>query len=152
MVMAALTAIIVPTQLPERKPFAAQAAARPAPGAEPSPEDLDDGKRQTMVWHQLGYSLERPFTLAAVEVSTLMMLEVFYGWDPYVSGICFTAICSLGIAVALAALLLVQAGSIKESSLFFVAACSAIVGCSFLFDEGHAKAWTLLLAEAILYT
>lgn len=152
MVMATLTAIIVPTQLPERKPFAAQAAARRAHGVEQSPEDLDDGKRQTMVWHQVGYALERPFTLAAVEVSTMMMLEVFYGWDPYFSGICFTAICSLGIAVALAALILVQAGYIKESSLFFVAACSAIVGCSFLFDEGHAKAWTLLLAEAIVYT
>jgi len=153
MAMATFTAIIVPTQLPERKPFAAQAAARPAPAAvEQRPEDLDDEKRQTMVWHQVCYSLERPFTLAAVEVSTLMMLEVFYGWDPYFSGICFTAICSLGIAVALAALILVQAGYIKESSLLFVATCSAIVGCSFLFDEGHAKAWTLLLAEAIIYT
>lgn len=64
------------------------------------PEDLPDEDREKIVWNMIWYAVERPFTLSAVEVSTLMMLEVFYNWDPYWTGLCFTIVCSLGIAMS----------------------------------------------------
>ena len=42
--------------------------------------------------HVSRYSYERPFTLSAIEVATIMLLEVSYGWSPELCGASFMVI------------------------------------------------------------
>jgi len=115
-------------------------------------EKMNDPERERIVWNMIWYAFERPFTLAAVEVSTLMMLEVYYGWDPYQTGICFTAVCSLGIFMSIFSTVALAKGWWKESNVFIVSAASSIFGCLFLFEIVHVPGWTLLVADCIIYT
>eukprot|EP00913_Durusdinium_trenchii_P026388 g24760.t1 len=115
------------------------------------PEDLPDSQREQMVWHMIWYAVERPFTLAAVEVSTLMMLEVYYGWDPYWTGLCFTGVCSVGILMSAFTTAPWQR-SRTESWVFMIAAASSILGCFVLFDIAATPGWFLLVADCIIYT
>ncbi|CAJ1407936.1 unnamed protein product [Effrenium voratum] len=119
---------------------------------EVKPEDLCDADRKAMVWNMIWYAFERPLTLAAVEVSTLMMLEVFYGWDPYWTGLSFTAVCSLGIVMSGFTTVMLNKGIFKESYVFMISAASSILGCLFLFEIVPTPGWMLLLADGIIYT
>jgi len=152
LVLLGLATVFIPSKLSDRSVISEEPLGAARADGTTHPEDLSDESRGKIVWYQVLYAFERPLTLAAVEVATLMMLEVFYGWDPYYSGIVFTFVCSFGIVVSVLSLVLVESGYLQETTLLLTAAASALVGCLFLFDTGHAKAWTLLVADAIIYT
>jgi len=115
-------------------------------------EAMPEPERERVVWNMIWYAFERPFTLAAVEVSTLMMLEVYYGWDPYMTGICFTAVCSLGIVMSIGTTVALVKGWVIESHVFIISAASSIIGCLFLVEIVPTPGWTLLIADCIIYT
>ncbi|CAJ1353402.1 unnamed protein product, partial [Effrenium voratum] len=156
---AAFSALIMPVSLrtTEDAPTERIDASEDSPeetvdALEDSPEDLPDQDREYVVKNMILYSFERPFTLAAVEVCTVMMLELNYGWDPYYSGIVFTVVCSFGILATVVVTIFIQTKCVTESAAFMVAASLPLVSCMFLFDTGHSRAWTLLVADAGIYT
>jgi len=116
------------------------------------PEDLTDKERETVVWNMILFAFERPFSLAALEASTVMLLEVIYGWDPYYSGIVFPMVCSVGIVASIMTTLLMEYELVSESRLFLGAVLLSMISCFGLFDVGKAHVATLLLASAGIYT
>ncbi|CAE7347657.1 rib-1 [Symbiodinium microadriaticum] len=98
-------------------------------------EAMPEPERERVVWNMIWYAFERPFTLAAVEVSTLMMLEVYYGNSK--KCICFTAVCSLGIVMSIGTTVALVKGWVIESHVFIISAASSIIGCLFLVEIGR---------------
>jgi len=145
---------IMPTEIPKEPPQSdgTEDIADFSATGDSKPEDLPDSQREQMVWHMIWYAVERPFTLAAVEVSTLMMLEVYYGWDPYWTGLCFTGVCSVGILMSAFTTVMLVKGRFQESWVFMIAAASSILGCFVLFDIAATPGWFLLVADCIIYT
>ena len=115
-------------------------------------EAMGEPEREQVVWNMIWYAFERPFTLAAVEVSTIMMLEIYYGWDPYIAGIYFTAVCSLGIIMSVFTTISLLKGWLTESYVFLASAASSIMGCLLLLEFVPTPGWTLLIADCIIYT
>jgi len=115
-------------------------------------EAMGEPEREQVVWNMIWYAFERPFTLAAVEVSTIMMLEIYYGWDPYITGIYFTAVCSLGIIMSMFTTVALVKGWLTESYVFLASAASSILGCLLLLEFVPTPGWTLLVADCIIYT
>jgi len=144
---------IMPTEIPSELPKSSgEDIADFAKTGDAKPEELRDSQREEIVWRMVWYAVERPFTLAAVEVSTLMMLEVFYGWDPYWTGLCFTGVCSVGIIMSAFTTVMLIKGRFQESWVFMISAASSIVGCLFLFEIVASAGWVLLIADCIIYT
>lgn len=142
--------VVVPDQVePNESVGVEQTPATEA--VEAGPEELADDARRRVVWHMIYYSFERPFTVSAVEVATVMMLEVFYGWDPYTTGICFTTISVAGIVFSVFGMWLVDRGYARESTCFMASSIAGLIGVFLLFDTGLNGASTLLIADAMIY-
>lgn len=144
---------IMPTEIPNEPPKGdGHDSCDFALTGDIKPEELPDSAREEIVWRMIWYAVERPFTLAAVEVSTLMMLEVFYGWDPYWTGLCFTAVCSVGIVMSIFTTVMLMKGKFQESWVFMIAAASSIFGSILLFEIVPSAGWVLLVADCVIYT
>ena len=91
-------------------------------------------------------------TLAAIEVSITMMLELFYGWDAYHCGFCLTIMCPVGIVLAVAMKILINSGFLSESSVYFSAMLASVIGAAMLFDGGNAGAWTLIAGGTVIFS
>lgn len=156
-----LCAMAWPVELPQQaQPASSAEGAQSAAGdgeespetqLEAGPEDLKDEHRKQIVWHMIYYAFERPFTISAVEVATIMMLEVYYGWDSYTTGICFTVISGSGIVLSMLGMLLMARGYVTQSALFMGGATVGLLASFLLFDTGLGGAWTLLVADAFIY-
>ena len=142
----------IPTELPHALPEALSEEGSFQLSGEARPEDLDDSGRQTVYWKIVLYFCERPLTLAAIEVSTTMMLELLYGWDAYHSGFCFTIMCPAGIVLAIVLKSLINAGIVREPNVYFGSMVVSVLGCALLFDEGNAGPTTLIAAGTMIYT
>eukprot|EP00930_Biecheleria_cincta_P005447 TRINITY_DN10637_c0_g1_i2.p1 TRINITY_DN10637_c0_g1~~TRINITY_DN10637_c0_g1_i2.p1 ORF type:complete len:684 (-),score=77.93 TRINITY_DN10637_c0_g1_i2:99-2150(-) len=140
-----------------RAPRGAPAVESPAPQMpvqlEPAPEEFEDKDRAQLVWHTLQFALERPLTVSAVEVATVMILEVEYGWPREATGIVFLLIACLGTVFAFVVAILVRRRSIRESYLVFTSGVISVCASLLLFDfGGSAGMWTLLCADPVLFT
>lgn len=151
--------VVVPTQVePETRVESSSVnfeESLETDAVEAGPEELSDDTRRQIVWHMIYYSFERPFTVAAVEVATIMMLEVVYGWDSYATGICFTVTSATGIVFSGCGMWLMGQGYLRESTCFMAASMTGLVAVLLLFDLhdliGLNGAWTLLIADAGIY-
>eukprot|EP00930_Biecheleria_cincta_P005446 TRINITY_DN10637_c0_g1_i1.p1 TRINITY_DN10637_c0_g1~~TRINITY_DN10637_c0_g1_i1.p1 ORF type:complete len:677 (-),score=92.75 TRINITY_DN10637_c0_g1_i1:78-2108(-) len=148
---------VTPPSEPPRSPRQPR-SPRGAPPAEPvklepAPEEFEDKDREKLVWHALQFAFERPLTVAAVEVATVMILEVEYGWPRENTGIVFFIIACLGTVFALVVAILVRRRSIRESYLVFTSGIISVVASLLLFDfTGSAGMWSLLVADPMLFT
>jgi len=143
----------LPTELPAALPEIQVSEAAPArKSGEARPEALEDPDRQTVYWKMFAHFCERPMTLAAIEVSITMMLELFYGWDAYHCGFCLTIMCPVGIVLAVAMKILINSGFLSESSVYFSAMLASVIGAAMLFDGGNAGAWTLIAGGTVIFS
>eukprot|EP00435_Cladocopium_sp_Y103_P062660 s199_g24.t1 len=107
------------------------------------------------VWNMVCFSFERPFSLAALEACTVMLLE-----DPYYSGIVFPMVCSFGIMASLVTTLLIENDFVSEPAscsnweggVLLGAAILSTVSCLGLFEVGKPHVVSLLVASAGVYT
>lgn len=160
-----LAALALPVVEPKQEQVEAATSVEPArvnfedsqetDSMESGPEELADDARRRIVRHMIYYSFERPFTIAAVEVATIMMLEVVYGWDSYTTGVCFTITSATGIVFSVCGMWLMSRGYMGESTCFMVASMTGLFAVLLLFDFsdliGLNGAWTLLIADAGIY-
>jgi len=140
-------------------PQPSRQSGSPAPRApvpaklEPAPEDLEPEDREKLVWHTLQFALERPLTVSAVEVATVMILEVEYGWPREDTGIVFFIIACLGSVFALLVAVLVRKRCIRETYLVFTSGVISVCASLLLLDfGGSAGMYTLLAADPLLFT
>ena len=150
-----LAALVVPTRLTidfdqetEKDP---KAHNEPEMELEVRPEQLPPAEREKMVWLQIYYALERPFSIAAVEVATIMLLEVAYGWSPERCGFAFIVIASASLFLTAVSTFLLNNKLVSESMVFFTSAASGLCGVALLFDFPGLGPWSLLVADAVVY-
>ena len=95
---AAAASLCLPTVV---DPSAKEEEAEDVPAArtnmqevELNPEELppETRRRRQIVWNIFVYCSERTFTVGAIEVSTMMLLEVEYGWQTELCGASFMAV------------------------------------------------------------
>jgi len=150
-----------PSELPPRSPRQTRTPTTPKcqpsppPQLEPVPEELDDESREKLVWHTLQFALERPLTVAAVEVATVMILEVQYGWPRESTGIVFFFIAILGTVFSLVVAILIRRKALRETYLVFASGVISVCASLLLFDfgfGGRSGMWTLLVADPLLFT
>lgn len=152
-----LNAMIIPEQLP---PLPGDEDSRPAEeepdaavdpdGAERSVEALELPQRKEVVQGMIFYAFERQLVTASIEVSTIMLLEVSYGWSVELSGTIFTVVSLTSLAFAAITSWLMSHQVCQESMVFFACNAIALVGVCFLFDFGTG-AFGLLLADGLVY-
>ncbi|CAK9090848.1 unnamed protein product [Durusdinium trenchii] len=152
-----LNALVIPQQMPPLPDADADDAEEPEdvtlsndPKTERSVEELELPQRQEVVQGMIFYAFERQLVTASIEVSTIMLLEVSYGWSVELSGIVFTVVSFTGLAFAGLSTWMISHQVCQESTVFFACNAIALVGVIFLFDFGTG-AFGLLLADGLVY-
>jgi hypothetical protein len=113
------------------------------------PDNLTEDKRQSLFWYTLMYCTERAFTVAAVEVSTLMLLETTYEKDVVEGSYLFSTISILSAGISVLAMLALRWNYISEINMGRASIYVALFGSLFFFDWGGIK--TLLFADLVVY-
>mmetsp|Transcript_49838 Transcript_49838/g.117208 ORF Transcript_49838/g.117208 Transcript_49838/m.117208 type:complete len:565 (+) Transcript_49838:58-1752(+) len=122
--------------------------------ADLNPEDLAPESRQQIVRNVIIYSYERPFTVAAIEVSTMMLLEVQYGWSTEFCGASFMSVGAATMSTTIIFTIVVSRKWISESWLFLGSTLISLSGVFLLFDWKFYSAkggGFLLLADSLVY-
>jgi len=136
--------LVIPTQL------------APLPDEPTAPETevcvtmLPSAERERVVKNMIWYSFERPFSIAAIEVGTIMLLEVSYGWTTELCGTAFTIVAGTSLLFSAVSSVLLSRKYLSESHVFFGANMVGLFGVLFLFDFGTGPAG-LLLADGLVY-
>lgn len=111
-------------------------------------------RRTRIVFLMVAYAFERPFSVAAIEVATIMLLEVSYGWSAEMCGFAFIVIAASSLTLTACSTMLLQRKIVSESTVFITASAAGLCGVFLLFDWhsfGTFGAGSLLLADAIVY-
>ena len=119
-----------------------------------NPEDLPPESRRQIVWNIIVYCYERPFTVAAIEVSTMMLLEVQYGWSTELCGASFMLVGAASVFATIISTVVMSRKWIKDSSLFLSSTFISLGGVLLLFDWpffGAFGAGSLLVADSLVY-
>mmetsp|Transcript_15962 Transcript_15962/g.27147 ORF Transcript_15962/g.27147 Transcript_15962/m.27147 type:complete len:551 (+) Transcript_15962:65-1717(+) len=111
---------------------------------------LPSTQRERIVKNMVIYSIERPFSIAAIEVGTIMLLEVSYGWSTELCGTAFTVVAAASLVFSAICSILMSRNIVAESTIFFAANVVGLFGVLFLFDFGTGAAG-LLIADALVY-
>lgn len=114
-------------------------------------EDFPDKQRQQVVWLLTSYGAERAFTIAGVEVATLMMLETTYGWSVEMCGFVLTTVAGLSNVGCLTLLVLLRNGLVAEKPTFRLLATCSLIGGALLFQFSRFGPISLLTADTIIY-
>ena len=92
------------------------------------------------------YGFERQYQAASIEVSTIMLLEVSYGWSIESCGAVFTVVSSTSLFFAAISAMLMSRKLLSESVVFAGSNLISLVGVIFLFDFGTGAAGLLFAA------
>ncbi|CAJ1350434.1 unnamed protein product [Effrenium voratum] len=122
----------------------------PEEQTEPGVEELDTQQRQEVVTNMIQYGFERQYQAASIEVSTIMLLEVSYGWSIESCGAVFTVVSSTSLFFAAISAMLMSRKLLSESVVFAGSNLISLVGVIFLFDFGTGAAG-LLFADGLVY-
>jgi len=123
--------------------------AQQGAGQEVGPEQLSDRNKESMFYTTIAYQAERAFITAAVEVSTLMLLEVEFELSVVVSSYLFSLITMTSTLIIAASMLLLHVGFVSQMSIFLFSICMSGVGAVLFFNFGGI--YTLLAADCLVY-
>ena len=118
---------------------------------ESAPEQLPAESRETIVKNMILYSYERPCTVAAIEVATIMLLEVQYGWSPEFGAFCFIVVGASSLVLTASSILVLSRKCMAQSSVFIMSSTASLFGVFLLFDWTSLGPGGLLLADAVVY-
>ncbi|CAJ1396206.1 unnamed protein product, partial [Effrenium voratum] len=147
--------LVLPTILAPATDSAASSspssASASSGGLEVSVAELKPAQRQRVVWNMIWYAFERPFSIAGIEVATIMLLEVSFGWPNELCGFAFTVVSGASLIFSALSSVLLSWGALSESKVFFAANIIGVVGVFMLFDFGVLGASSLLIADGLVY-
>merc|ERR1740121_1539882 len=116
-------------------------------------EFYPDHIRERVVWLMTTYSIERAFTVAALEVASLMMLDSVYGWSVELAGFVLSGLAVIATLLCGLLLVLLRSGDIKEKNTFIGAVCCSVFGAFLLFQlTPHFGPYSLLCADTLIYS
>lgn len=111
---------------------------------------LERAQRESVVRNMVLFSFERPFSIAGIEVATIMLLEVSYRWSLELCGTAFTVIAATSLLCLLTSAWLLSTKLLSEATVFLGSSVVSLLGVCLLFDFGTGPAG-LLLADALVY-
>ncbi|CAE7948923.1 AVT1 [Symbiodinium sp. KB8] len=142
--------LIIPTHL-QPADGAEELDASREEASDVHPEQLPAPAREQMMWDVVFYLYERTFSTGAIEVATIMLLEVPYGWSPELSGISFVVIAAGSLLLTGVSAIVLSKMFMTESNIFLLMTCLGFAGSIFLFDVKFFGAGALLAADAFVY-
>jgi len=80
------------------------------------------------------FFLFRPWSIAAAEVATMMIVEVSFGWHASWSGLVLSFVSAVSLVFYLVCDFSLRSGAIDESTVLRGAAWSSLLGSALLFD------------------
>eukprot|EP00928_Gymnodinium_smaydae_P087978 TRINITY_DN7213_c0_g1_i1.p1 TRINITY_DN7213_c0_g1~~TRINITY_DN7213_c0_g1_i1.p1 ORF type:complete len:592 (-),score=35.01 TRINITY_DN7213_c0_g1_i1:312-2087(-) len=95
------------------------------------------------------YKVERGFIIAAIEVSTLMLLEEKYGWSVQDSSYVFSCVAVGSSVLTVISLALMQQGLITDFTMYGIGLVCVGLSAALFFDIGGLP--TLLVADFLVY-
>eukprot|EP00928_Gymnodinium_smaydae_P045359 TRINITY_DN30251_c0_g1_i1.p1 TRINITY_DN30251_c0_g1~~TRINITY_DN30251_c0_g1_i1.p1 ORF type:complete len:618 (+),score=58.33 TRINITY_DN30251_c0_g1_i1:57-1910(+) len=119
---------------------------------DPAPEKLPDAARAEIVRLGVIYTAERSFTMAAVEVATLMILEVQYGWDVISCVLAVTGAAILSSLGCMVQLVLLHVKFVRESYVMCFSVVCGVLGTLLLFEVPSFREYGIIFADAIICT
>ncbi|CAE7258971.1 gloB [Symbiodinium natans] len=144
--------LIFPTELKDASPPQVESPSSEVQEvSEIRPEDLEDAAKEQVVWGVIFYGYERTFSVGAIEVATIMLLEVSYGWPPERSGVSFVVIAAGSIVLTGLSTLAVSMKLTTESLIYLLMTYLGLGGSVLLFDFHVFGAGSLLVADALVY-
>ena len=114
-------------------------------------ESLPPSTRERLVWNIVYYCYERGFTMSAIEVSTVMILQDSYGWTEALSGTSFAIVGAGGIVMTGVSAFLASRKLVTESLIFLSIMCLGACSCLLLFHFQFLGPFGLLFADVVLY-
>mmetsp|Transcript_17469 Transcript_17469/g.32859 ORF Transcript_17469/g.32859 Transcript_17469/m.32859 type:complete len:568 (-) Transcript_17469:10-1713(-) len=147
----AFLAFVTPATLHRPPPDEGGAKSPQKQGGDLRVEELPSEDRARVVWNMIWFAVERPFSLGAIEVATIMLLEVSYGWSPEICGASFLVIAGASILLTAGSYQLLGQRLATESSVFLGAALLGLCSVVLLFDFKFFGAGSLLMADSLLY-
>jgi len=114
-------------------------------------ERLPPSTRERLVWNVVYYCYERGFTMSAMEVSTIMILQDSYGWTEALSGLSFAIVGAGGIAMTGVSAFLASWKFATESGIFLGIMCLGACSSLLLFRFQFLGPLSLLFAAVVLY-
>ena len=97
------------------------------------------------------YCYERGFTMSAIEVSTVMILQDSYGWTESLSGMSFAIVGAGGIVMTGVSAALASWKLVTESLIFLSIMCLGACSSILLFRFEFLGPFSLLFADVVLY-
>mmetsp|Transcript_55209 Transcript_55209/g.113996 ORF Transcript_55209/g.113996 Transcript_55209/m.113996 type:complete len:543 (+) Transcript_55209:80-1708(+) len=144
-------ALIIPTHLQPADDAEEVEVLSEQEASDVHPEKLPAKAREQMVWDVVFYCYERTFSTGAIEVATIMLLEVSYGWSPELSGVSFVVIAAGSLLLTGVSAMVLSKKLMTESKIFLIMTCLGFAGSIMLFDFHFFGAGSLLAADALVY-
>jgi len=114
-------------------------------------ERLPPFSRERLVWNIVYYCYERGFTMSAMEVSIILILQDSYGWTESLSGMSFAIVGAGGIVMTGLSALLASFKWLTESKIFLSIMCLGACSSLLLFRFQLLGPFSLLFAAIVLY-
>eukprot|EP00928_Gymnodinium_smaydae_P004679 TRINITY_DN11595_c0_g1_i1.p1 TRINITY_DN11595_c0_g1~~TRINITY_DN11595_c0_g1_i1.p1 ORF type:complete len:583 (+),score=42.98 TRINITY_DN11595_c0_g1_i1:57-1805(+) len=111
--------------------------------------NLDESDKRLMYHLTNWFRVERAFVVSAIEVSTLMLLEVKYSLSVQTSSYLFSAVAVISNTVTAISLILLQKGVTSDVTMFAVSLCAVGLSAVLFFDIGGML--TLMVADFLVY-
>lgn len=144
-------ALIIPTHLQPADDAEEVEVLSEQEASDVHPEKLPAAAREQMVWEVVFYCYERTFSTGAIEVATIMLLEVSYGWPPELSGVSFVVIAAGSLLLTGVSAMVLSKKLMTESNIFLIMTCLGFAGSIMLFECHFFGASSLLAADALVY-
>lgn len=113
------------------------------------PDQMSDIRRRQMFFTTIGYQIERALVVSAIEVSTLMLLEVEFKMRTIDACYIFSSVSTASVIIIVFFMMLLRKRLISEVSLFLVPTAISAGGAFLFFDFGGLS--TLLIADFVIY-
>lgn len=114
-------------------------------------ESLPPSTREKLVWNIVYYCYERGFTMSAIEVSTIMILQDTYGWTEAQSGMSYAIVGAGGVVMTGLSAFLASWKLVTESLIFLSIMCLGACSSLLLFRFQFLGPFSLLFAGVVLY-
>eukprot|EP00439_Symbiodinium_sp_Y106_P020094 s1855_g2.t1 len=113
-------------------------------------EDLPAASRQQTVWNVVYFGYERGFSIAAIEIATITILEVSYGWSPELCGVSFVVVASGSMILTAISAVVMSKHVVTEAAMVASMAILGFCGSILLFNFPFWGVGSLLAAEVIV--
>eukprot|EP00930_Biecheleria_cincta_P071318 TRINITY_DN58836_c0_g1_i1.p1 TRINITY_DN58836_c0_g1~~TRINITY_DN58836_c0_g1_i1.p1 ORF type:complete len:607 (+),score=79.03 TRINITY_DN58836_c0_g1_i1:158-1978(+) len=142
LLLALLASFAVPKALPEQRPSVSQVRS-------PSAVELGPQDQRRLLLDLIMITAQNAFTVTALEVASIMLLEVAYGWRVEDTSLFLFGVALLGLVFS-QLVTFSTTSKVTESFVFLASAVVGVVGCVLTFDLMPLGSLGLFVANGLV--